>query len=367
MKWGVLLAVLVLTSCLSEPDKGMAVILHESMPVSSLTKIQEPDDLVPAGSGFILVTAEPLDGFTIMGPEGLIPDDFPEYIKTETVVRQGGQQQQGGQKQQQGSSQEQQKREQQEADQSRQQLQQQVPAEELAPVIITTVRGKPFTVGLPDKGWVYMPDAKAGDAVRFMDKQYSTEGTLFVFQVSGGETRILSFERQDNITGLKQTVKVTVKSSDGTVTETVGTGTAITVMERPAEDDRPAVIRLEEAVAAKDLTVIDEILSNPDLAAMAEPDLLLRSWRILESRGGNPRVRGTVLDRLLELYPDDMDITPELLYFRAVLMEANTSQKNLKKAYAMYNTVYSRYPVSPWSGKAHERMIYLDRHYFKVR
>lgn len=225
---------------------------------------------------------------------------------------------------------------------------------------VTASPGKPFRIELPGKGWVYMPGEESGKQVRFMDKQYTAEGTVFVFQLLKDAPCQLSFEKIDHTTGAKQRADARVSSI-----QSVGRDSVMKVDKAkivpPEETDLPG------AVKAKDRKLVASLLDNPVVFEKTEPEMLLKAWRLFKGKKEYEDLQERLLETLLQYYPEDQNITPELLYFWALILESDTSRGSLKLAYSLYNTVYSQYPVSPWSGKAHKRMIYLDRHYFKVR
>ena len=96
-----------------------------------------------------------------------------------------------------------------------------------------------------------------------------------------------------------------------------------------------------------------------------DPETLASALSVFEEQAGYDEQTGALLESLVEY--DFSDDRPEWLYKLARHLEKPGPNRNLDTARTLYEQVITGWPLSPWKNLSEERLIWLQRHYFRVR
>ena len=260
-----------------------------------------------------------------------------------------------------------------------------------------------FSIVLDGQGWVFRSDLSTPGSWRFLSRERAGNGTRFNFLFEEPGSWSLIFERQDlSSGGSEQAVRIVrVGDEDGPVVENgppVGDLTEAIPGTMPGDPDERAEAALlaaragrpDEAMALweKDAPRSDEAGRRARAALMeqaantgaviplvtwlprylkdgADPDVLSSALDLLESQAGYSVQTRDILETLAGI--DDDPRRPEWLYRLARRLEEPGEGRNMDRSAALYRQVVAQWPLTVWRDLSEERLIWLQRHYFRVR
>jgi hypothetical protein len=144
---------------------------------------------------------------------------------------------------------------------------------------------------------------------------------------------------------------------------------ALEFWERDAADPGPAGRRARKAIveiASGSGSVRHLIAWLPAyIRDGADIDTLAAALKVFESQAGYDRQSMVILENLTRM--DQSDRLPEWLYRQASILEKPGPDRDLDRAAMLYQQVITQWPLSPWRDLSEERLLWLKRHYFRVR
>jgi hypothetical protein len=277
----------------------------------------------------------------------------------------------------------------------------------VAEIRVDAVRGERFELRFKGSGWTYLGDEESKDGMRYETRRFEGNEAVFSLRPEKSDDFLLRFQRQDPVSGDRQTsfVRVNVREPGTKGADLIGTDpaqasagaaeaapTGSAPMAASAQPVSPALSGTTAAAAtpaapagaagavagsatsggisptasesgvpaASPLTVAP---ANEALLAISEPAALLSFARAeLDAK----RVRSALdaLDRYIELFKRGSD---ELFYLYGLAYEQDTAFRDIKLSYANYKRVRDEYPRSArWKASA-ERVAYMERHYYGLK
>ncbi len=261
-----------------------------------------------------------------------------------------------------------------------------------------------FTITLEGLGWIFRSDRSTPGSWRFLERELKGESTnfRFMFTESGGWN--LVFERQDLSSGGSENEvrKVVVAEDDGLphiengpppesydnpipgtlpgdpdsrnlaardAVEKDRVEDAMKFWEvdasRDDEDGRRARAALVKSAVASDsinplLTWLPRYMDeNPASSVLAG------ALDLFESHAGYEEQSRMILEKLAA--SDNDGRQAEWLYRLASYLEKPGDNRDLDRSATLYQEVINSWPLSDWRDRSEERLLWLRRHYFRVR
>jgi len=259
-----------------------------------------------------------------------------------------------------------------------------------------------FTITLESVGWIFRSDRSTAGSWRFLGREIVGDSTSFRFLFSEIGEWNLVFERQELSSGESEEVvrKVTVDETDGL--PSIGNGPIPPAAPNPISGMLPADAdaRYLAALSAAEAGRIDEAIKyyeqdasrNDPAGARARavlvetaaktgavgplltwlpryledstsPEVLQAALEVFTNEAGYDAQSRAILEKLVESEND----YPEWPYRLAVFLEKPGEERDLDRAARLYQEVVTRWPLSEWRDHSEERLLWLQRHYFRVR
>ncbi len=261
-----------------------------------------------------------------------------------------------------------------------------------------------FTISLEGSGWIFRSDRSSPGSWRFLERRIEGNSTAFRFIFTESGNWNLVFERQDlSSGGSENAVRNVMVGEDGgetfinngpfpepvdspipgimptdaasrndaaiTAADEGRIAEAMEYWEHDADRNDEAGIRaraslMEHAARSGSITALltwlPEFLNdNPD------PEILAEVLDVFEGQAGYEEPGKSVLEKLAET--DEGLRRPEWLYRLAFYLEQPGENRDLDQSAAIYQEVITNWPLSNWRDKSEERLLWLQRHYFRVR
>jgi hypothetical protein len=273
----------------------------------------------------------------------------------------------------------------------------------VAEIRVDAVRGERFELRFNGSGWTYLGDEESKDGMRYETRRFEGNEAIFSLRPEKSDEFLLRFQRQDPVSGDRQTSLVRVevrepgtKSADlaetapaqasarpaavtggapaASAPASALAGTTAAAAAAPASS-AGAVGALEGSATAGGLSPtptdsgaqagspLTAPPANEALLAIGEPAALL-SYARAELDAKRVRAALDALDRYIELFKRGSD---ELFYLYGLAYEQDTPFRDIKLSYASYKRVRDEYPRSArWKASA-ERVAYMERHYYGLK
>ena len=261
-----------------------------------------------------------------------------------------------------------------------------------------------FTITLEGQGWIFRSDRSSPGSWRFLERKLEGNATDFRFRFTETGSWNLVFEKQDlSSGGSESAVRHVVVSQDsaipriengpiseGSVNPISGNIPSDSESRNQAALDAEDEGRVEEALefwevdASRDddagrrarASLVESAVKsgsvNPLITWLPEymkdgPDneILASALDVFERQAGYDAQSRMILERLAAA--DTGDREPEWLFRLASYLEKPGAYRNLDRSAALYQEVISGWPLSDWRDKSEERLLWLQRHYFRVR
>jgi len=261
-----------------------------------------------------------------------------------------------------------------------------------------------FSITMDGRGWIFRSDRSTPGSWRFLERKLNGESTIFRFRFTEKGNWNLFFERQDLTSGGSETEvrKVVVQDDSGVPQIDNGpfpdnynnpiTGTlpadaeqrnlaAVDAVERGHPEDALKYWEVDaagndevgrKARAALVESAVQSNSLNPLLTWLPrylednpESSVLAGALNIFEDQAGYEKEARRILEKLAGIDSDDR--RPEWLYRLAFYLEKPGENRDLDRAAALYQEVIRSWPLSRWRDKSEERLLWLNRHYFRVR
>lgn len=260
-----------------------------------------------------------------------------------------------------------------------------------------------FTITLEGLGWIFRSDLSTAGSWRFLERDLDGNSTHFRFMFTESGNWNLVFERQDLSSGGSESAvrNVIVNDDAGAM---IDNGPLPEMSDNPISGDMPADAesRSDAAEAAASEGRIGEAMEfweqnasgNDELARRARASLIenaaatgalgpLVTWLpaylndnpdrdtlasaldALEGQAGYDSQSLSILEKLDQI--DNGSRRPEWLYRLASYLEKPGPDRDLDRAAALYQEVISDWPLTDWRDLSEERLLWLQRHYFRVR
>ena len=259
-----------------------------------------------------------------------------------------------------------------------------------------------LTIILENVGWIFRSDRSTPGTWRFLGREIIGDSTSFRFLFSEIGKWNLVFERQVLSSGKSEEVIRRVAMDEADSLPTIENGPIPVASSNPIPGTLPADAdaRYAAALAAAAAGKTDEAIKyyeqdssrNDSVGARARGALIetaaksgvvgpLLTWlpRYLED-SPDPEVLRAALEvfssgagydaqsqAILEELAESENNYPEWLYRLAVLLEKPGEERNLDRAARLYQEVITRWPLTKWRNRSEERLLWLQRHYFRVR
>ena len=261
-----------------------------------------------------------------------------------------------------------------------------------------------FTITMEGQGWIFRSDRSTPGSWRFMERQLNGNSTNFRFMFSEPGSWNLVFQRQDLSSGGSEEAirKVVVGSEDGV--PRMDNGPPPQLSENAIPGDLPADAdsrntaageaqaegRLDDALkywevdARRDdaagkrarAAIVENAVAtnsvNPLITWLPlylkdnpDNDVLAGAVDVFEAQAGYDEQSLQILEVLAA--SDNGDRKPEWLYRLALSLEKPGEYRDLDRSASLYQEVITRWPLSSWRDKSEERLLWLQRHYFRVR
>jgi len=259
-----------------------------------------------------------------------------------------------------------------------------------------------LTIELDSLGWIFRSDRSTPGTWHFLGREIVGDSTSFHFLFNGTGKWNFVFERQNLSSGESEEVNREVAVGEAGNPLSVENGPIPTALPTPVPGIPPsdANARYAAALAAAAAGKIDEAVkyyeqdaSRNDSAGARARDALMEiaaefgivgpllSWlpryledspnlevlraalEVLTSEAGYDVQNRAILEKLAESEYDH----PEWLYRLAVLLEKPGEERDLDRAAQLYQEVITRWPLTKWCDRSEERLLWLQRHYFRVR
>gem|GEM_PF-1244908 len=251
-------------------------------------------------------------------------------------------------------------------------------------------------------GWIFRSDRSTPGAWRFLGRDIVGGSSNFHFLFSGIGNWNLVFEQQNLSSGESEEIirKVKVDEVDGLPSLVDNLDLAESSDTLSGTSSADADTRYTDALAASAAGKIDEAMKyfeqdasrGDSVGERARGAIVetaakfgvvgpLLTWlpRYLEE---NPSIE--VLRSALEVFTGEMgyddqireileklveldEKNPEWNYRLAVILEKPGEKRDLDRSAQLYQEVINRWPLSEWRNLSEERLLWLQRHYFRVR
>ncbi|HAE20867.1 MAG TPA: hypothetical protein DCG47_00875 [Spirochaetaceae bacterium] len=265
----------------------------------------------------------------------------------------------------------------------------------VAEIRVDAVRGERFELRFNGSGWTYLGDEDSKDGIRYETRRFEGNEAIFALRPEKSDDYLLRFQRQDPVSGDRQTslVRVSVREPGTRSADNAGAASAQAQTQAPLQAAAPAVPVTPATTADMASSAASAATSagsaaaapassagsagaaagsgaagsppqsNDALLALSEPAALLAYARgELDAK----RVRSSLdaLDRYIELFKRGSD---ELFYLYGLAYEQDTPFRDIKLSYANYKRVRDEYPRSARWKTAAERVAYMERHYYGLK
>ncbi len=286
----------------------------------------------------------------------------------------------------------------------------------VAEIRVDAVRGERFELRFNGSGWTYLGDEESKDGIRYETRRFEGNEAIFALRPEKGDDYLLRFQRQDPVSGERQSslVRVSVRepgaklpaasaslsapaAAQASAPVSAAAALAPAAGATPSASGSPAVAAATAAPAA---TVAPSAAAAPSAAsipaaegngaagsaatdagsaqaaapsspsqanqallALSEPSALL-SYARSELDAKRARAALDALDRYIELFKRGSD---EVFYLYGLAYEQDTPFRDIKLSYANYKRVRDEYPRSARWKAAAERVAYMERHYYGLK
>lgn len=260
-----------------------------------------------------------------------------------------------------------------------------------------------FTITLEGLGWIFRSDLSTAGSWRFLERDLDGNSTHFRFMFTESGNWNLVFERQDlSSGGSESAVRNVIVNDDAGAT--IENGPLPEMSDNPISGDMPADAesRSDAAEAAASEGKIGEAMEfweqnasgNDEISRRAraslienaaatgalgplvtwlpaylndnpEPETLASALDALEGQAGYDSQSLSILEKLAQI--DNGSRRPEWLYRLASYLEKPGPDRDLDRAAGLYQEVISDWPLTDWRDLSEERLLWLQRHYFRVR
>ena len=259
-----------------------------------------------------------------------------------------------------------------------------------------------LTITLESIGWIFRSDRSTPGAWRFLGRENIGNSTSFRFLFSEIGKWDLVFERQNLSGGESEEVVRRVAVSEVDDSPGIESGPLPLPSPNPISGTPPADAdaRYLAALGAVEADKIDEAIkyyeqdaSRNDSAgvrarsALVEtaakfgtvgplltwlprylednpsPEVLREALEVFSNEAGYDNQSRIILEKLGESGNNQ----PEWIYRLALLLEKPGEERDLDRATHLYQEVINGWPLSEWRDLSEERLLWLQRHYFRIR
>ena len=252
-----------------------------------------------------------------------------------------------------------------------------------------------FSVTLEGQSWVFRSDLSTPGSWRYLNRERAGDSTRFHFRFDETGSWNLVFDRQDLSGGgtERRVRQVKVGEDHGPLDLAIpGKGPlygdpgsrfdaardaaaagrydeAFSLWEADAGRAGPEGARFREAIVreAAGVGATGPLVTwlGPYIEDGGDPDVLAAVLETLENKAGYDNRVISVLDALLD--SDSGPRRPEWLFRLASHLEKPGELRDLDRAAELYREVVDGWPLSSWRDPAEERIIWIERHYFRIR
>jgi len=259
-----------------------------------------------------------------------------------------------------------------------------------------------LTIILESIGWIFRSDRSTPGAWRFLGRDIIGDSTSFRFLFSENGKWNLVFERQDLSSGKSEEAIRRVAVNEIDDSPIIENGPLPLASPNPISGMPPADTdtRYLAALGAAEAGKIDEAIKyyeqdasrNDSDGARARsalvetaakfgtvgplltwlprylednpsPEVLRAALEVFLNEAGYDNQSRIILEKLAESENDQ----PEWLYRLAFLLEKPGEERDLDRATRLYREVVNSWPLSEWRDRSEERLLWLQRHYFRIR
>ncbi len=240
---------------------------------------------------------------------------------------------------------------------------------------MTAYKNQYIDVEYPGKGWIYLGEQNDVNLIRYLGSKIGGENTNFSMRAKDAGTTLLHFYKMDALTSsyiddylqivINEEVSKTEESSkapiyDGSVQNTTFVKTA--------SPQTTSQIALAESTDSSENTssVVENMETPGSQEAVSDEEVkkLLEQAQNAYSQKSYKECLSILTDFFNKASSSLLD---EGLFLQAQALEAPSSERNIKAALDIYETIVKRYPKSSKWQQANERIIYLRRLYFDIR
>ncbi|MBP7262879.1 MAG: hypothetical protein KBB32_01805 [Spirochaetia bacterium] len=271
-------------------------------------------------------------------------------------------------------------------------------------------RDQGFDLSFAGAGWTYLGDEDGKTGLEYRARRYDGSFSIFTLYPEDSGTYVIRFQRQDPVSGERQTslVQVTVRdapafeegrasaagaqapgaasTATGNVDPGTGSAAGATAVPAgttsPATGDQasspasalaasPAAVDTASPAATGQQAALSALAASQQAAAerqayllsLADPKAIL-DFAASELGAGRVNQALAALDRYVDLFSSGSD---ELYYLYGLAYEQDTPFRDIKKSYAYYKRVRDEYPRSRRWRESADRVVYLERHFPGLR
>ncbi len=261
-----------------------------------------------------------------------------------------------------------------------------------------------FTITIEGLGWIFRSDRSTPGSWRFLERELDGNSTHFRFMFTETGNWNLVFERQDLSSGGSEKVVRTVMVDEDDDRPRIDNGPIPETSENPIPGTMPtdAEARNEAAIIAADEERFGEAIEyweqdasrNDEAGRRAraslmknaarsgsigplitwlpkyiedgpDPDILAVVLKVFDEQAGYDSQSLLILEELTA--SDEGTRRAEWLYRLASYLEKPGEDRDLDRSAALYQNVINGWPLTEWRDLSEERLLWLQRHYFRIR
>ena len=261
-----------------------------------------------------------------------------------------------------------------------------------------------FTITLEGLGWIFRSDRSTPGSWRFLERELDGNSTHFRFMFTETGNWNLVFERQDLSSGASENVVRTVMVSEDDGSPRIDNGPVPETSENPIPGIMPmdaetrndaALIAADEGRFGEAIEYWEQDASRNDEAGRRaraslvenaarsgsigplitwlpkymedgpDPEILAAALEVFDEQAGYDGQSYLILEELI--VSDFGTRRPEWLYRLAFYLEKPGEDRDLDRSAELYQEVINGWPITVWRDLSLERLLWLQRHYFRVR
>lgn len=236
---------------------------------------------------------------------------------------------------------------------------------DVSPERITAYPDEDLLIDLESEGWIYSGESSV-EGIELRNRQFADGHTLFLFSFSRDGEFELTFNLQNLNSGEEEDISyvITIEEDEDEKLSPI----IIEAFEGEYIKEDQSEVSMEISTALEDENIpeiiasLDQFFSNGD---SVDYQLSSDLFNLLEDQGGYNQYLVDLAENVFRYYPYD-NLSAEMLYKAAQVLEQPGPKQNIEKALQMFKLVRDQFPISIYCDKSEERIRYLERHFRKI-